>query len=81
MSEDLRITNNEKLFSGTSQSHIEFAVHRDSIVVRESTFGKEIQLFRMLNRRAVDDNITLATLKAFDGVNGDREQRRIVHPS
>ena len=58
------------MFTSASHSYVEFAVD-DVTVLDKGVFSEELQLEGTLHGETIDDDIPIAALVAFDGVDGD----------
>ena len=67
--EDRGIPDDEQLFAGSCESHVQFAV--DGLSLFHTHVAEEVELYAVRHAAGVDDDIALAALIAFDGVDHD----------
>ena len=65
-----RVACKEKLFAGTGDSYVQFAVY-PCVAFPERIGGKEIQLVKVAYGKRINDDIALASLIAFYGIDGN----------
>lgn len=69
LAQQVRIASDEQLLAGTSEGYIQFAVNQ--LLIGLGGDREYVQLIGLTYGSAVNDDVALATLVAFYGVDGD----------